>query len=771
MKSTYYAKCDRAVPPIRAGDATDLRKWRLRVDDGRQWWDYVDHPAPADVQRDADRYWLDMLPETEPTLPPPATVQDAVRNGFRFVSRLQTDDGHWAGEYGGPMFLVPGLVIAWYVTGRRDDFLSMPMRIEMVRYLRSREVPATGGWGIHIESPATVFGTALNYVALRLLGVPADDALCTRARDFLHRVPEGTLGIPSWGKFWLASLGLYSWDGMKPVPPELWLLPDWVPAHPWRMWIHTRMVYLPMGYLYGLRLTCPSDALIEDLRAELYPQGYDTVDWSRAPGCVATIDRYIPESKLGEAIWWLLGKYERVHSGRLRKKALALTLQLVENEDDNTGSLDLGPVNKAMNMLVIFHAHGADSARFRDHVAMVKDFMWQAADGMRMNGTNGSQLWDSAFFCQAGYEAGLHADPEFRPVFARALGFLDACQIRRNAPFHSYRHTSKGAWPFSNRQQSYTVSDCTAEGLKAVLQLQATLPDAPRVTDDRIKDAVDVLLSMPNRDGGFASYELIRGPAILEALNPAEVFGNIMIEYSYPECTTASVLGLLAFQGYRPDLGAYRAAEVARVKARALEYIKRVQEPAGGWYGAWGVCYTYATWFAVESLAGAGGDTYATLKHIRRACDFIAGKVKPDGGWGEHYTSCERHVYVQHAESQVVNTAWAVLTLMRAEYPDHTLIRRGIELILSRQRENGSWRQEAIEGVFNKNCMISYPNYKLAFTSWALARYARLFGNPAVRRTADGAVEVVLVKHERGVAEAAVDSGVVADEGHVSPAE
>jgi len=38
-------------------------------------------------------------------------------------------------------------------------------------------------------------------------------------------------------------------------------------------------------------------------------------------------------------------------------------------------------------------------------------------------------------------------------------------------------------------------------------------------------DAVDVILSLQNSDGGFASYELIRGPAWLEKFNPAEVFG------------------------------------------------------------------------------------------------------------------------------------------------------------------------------------------------------------------------------------------------------
>jgi squalene cyclase len=38
-------------------------------------------------------------------------------------------------------------------------------------------------------------------------------------------------------------------------------------------------------------------------------------------------------------------------------------------------------------------------------------------------------------------------------------------------------------------------------------------------------DAVDVLLTMQNPSGGYASYEPVRGPKFLELLNPAEVFG------------------------------------------------------------------------------------------------------------------------------------------------------------------------------------------------------------------------------------------------------
>ena len=48
------------------------------------------------------------------------------------------------------------------------------------------------------------------------------------------------------------------------------------------------------------------------------------------------------------------------------------------------------------------------------------------------------------------------------------------------------------------------------------------------ISKQRMHDAVDVMLGLQNPDGGFASYEVIRGPQWLELLNPAEVFGTRM---------------------------------------------------------------------------------------------------------------------------------------------------------------------------------------------------------------------------------------------------
>ena len=43
-------------------------------------------------------------------------------------------------------------------------------------------------------------------------------------------------------------------------------------------------------------------------------------------------------------------------------------------------------------------------------------------------------------------------------------------QVREDPPDHldHFRHISKGAWTFSDRDHGWQVSDCTAEGLKVI---------------------------------------------------------------------------------------------------------------------------------------------------------------------------------------------------------------------------------------------------------------------------------------------------------------
>ena len=160
----------------------DLSKWRLTATEGRQVWSYEE--APEREQSFAEKYFLGVdkpSDSAEEAALPNSTPEEKLHQAIRFYSKLQLSDGHWGNDYGGPMFLLPGLVITCFITGSE---LAAEKKLQMIRYLRHMQ-RKDGGWGLHIESPSTMFGSALTYVTLRLLGVASDDPAIIAARQWI----------------------------------------------------------------------------------------------------------------------------------------------------------------------------------------------------------------------------------------------------------------------------------------------------------------------------------------------------------------------------------------------------------------------------------------------------------------------------------------------------------------------------------------------------------------------------------------------------------
>nr|XP_025841310.1 lanosterol synthase [Vulpes vulpes] len=662
-------------------------------------------------------------------LPKADTARAAALNGITFYVGLQAEDGHWAGDYGGPLFLLPGLLITCYVA---QIPLPAGYREEIVRYLRSVQLP-DGGWGLHVEDKSTVFGTALNYVSLRILGVGPDDPDLVRARNILHE-KGGAVVIPSWGKFWLAVLNVYSWEGLNTLFPEMWLLPAWAPAHPSTLWCHCRQVYLPMSYCYATRLTAKEDPLVQSLRQELYVEDYAGIDWPAHRSSVAPDELYTPHSWLLRVVYALLNLYERHHSASLRQRAVQRLYEHIAADDRFSKCISIGPISKTINMLVRWYVDGPTSSVFQEHVSRIPDYLWLGLDGMKMQGTNGSQVWDTSFAVQALLEAGAHHRPDFSSSLQKAHEFLRISQVPDNYPDYQkyYRQMSKGGFPFSTLECGWIVADCTAEALKSILLLQEKCSFVTKhVAREQLCDAVAVLLNMKNSDGGFSTYETKRGGHLLELLNPSEVFGDIMIDYTYVECTSAVMQALKLFHQCFPD---HRAGEIRETLQQGLAFCRRKQRADGSWEGSWGVCFTYGTWFGLEAFA-CMGQTYrsgAVCAEVSQACAFLLSRQMADGGWGEDFESCEQRRYVQSTASQIHNTCWALMGLMAVRHPCVEALERGVRCLLRKQLPNGDWPQDNTAGVFNKSCAINYTSYRNVFPIWTLGRFSRLYPESAL---------------------------------------
>jgi len=68
---------------------------------------------------------------------------------------------------------------------------------------------------------------------------------------------------------------------------------------------------------------------------------------------------------------------------------------------------------------------------------------------------------------------------------------------------------------------------------------------------------------------------------------------------------------------------------------------------------------------------------------VHRACEFLVSKQNADGGWGESYLSCVTRKYSVNKQegSQVVNTAWSLLTLMAGNCKNREAVQRCVCLV------------------------------------------------------------------------------------------
>lgn len=612
-------------------------------------------------------------------------------------------------------------VIVRHVVGRRLDAAG---RVALRRHFEVTRTPE-GGWGLHPESPSYVFVTALAYVALRLLGLSPGEPMLKEARGWLWRQPGGVLSIPTWGKFWLAVLDLYDWRGVNPIPPELFLLPVALPVHPRRFYCHTRLIYLAMAVLAGRRARAALGPLSAPLREELYHAPYESVDFAAHRDDIAPGDVAVRPGMALRVVVRALRGWERVCPAPWRRLAIARCLERIRLEQRASAWQGLSPVNGLLNCLALWAADPMDPD-LGASLDGLEAWRWQdAAEGRRYAGAR-SNAWDTAFALRALVAVGKRA-----PVSAvrRGAAFLRATQVREDLPpdLEGWRDPIRGGWCFSDGAHRWPVSDCTAEAVGALRAAEAAglVPREERISLTRLSEAVAFVLARQNADGGFGTYERRRGARWLEALNPSEMFGHCMTERSYVECTASCVSALAELRNAYPPL-ATPALEGAI--ARGVRALRGAQRPDGAVLGFWGINVTYGLFHFVRGLRAVG--THPDDPALAAAARWLSGAQRADGGWGEHHRGALEGRYVPHPEGQAVMTSWALLALMEILPPDAEPIERGVAWLVARQRRDGSWPPEAVNGVFFGAAMLDYRLYRTYFPAWALARHAARTGIP-----------------------------------------
>jgi lanosterol synthase len=390
-----------------------------------------------------------------------------------------------------------------------------------------------------------------------------------------------------------------------------------------------------MSHLAARRFTIPSNPLLDQIREEIYIESYSTINFSSFRGVVLPCHGHQEKSWILKVLFWVLVNIWMPYlcPKAISQRAEATTYNLIKLTNEATNFTGIISVDKFLMLISCYAQEGPDSTHVRRHQETSFEYLWIESQGMQVMSVHSGQIWDASLTLQAMIQAGLGEKPEFNDSISRAHDFVAQQQylVDWPNPETCFRASRLGGWPFGAKHQGYAVSDCTAEALKAVLILQGPLKYPNLVSEQRIKLAVDNLLRNQNSSGGLSTYEPNRATPLLEHLNATELFRKVMVEYDHIECTSSAVTALDLFRNLGNE---YRSKEVNRSIDRGIQFIRQSQRDDGSWLGHWGVCFTYAAMFALEALAVAG-ETYDNSSRVKLACDFLLGKQKADGGWGE----------------------------------------------------------------------------------------------------------------------------------------
>uniref|UniRef100_A0A0D9X6A3 Squalene cyclase N-terminal domain-containing protein n=1 Tax=Leersia perrieri TaxID=77586 RepID=A0A0D9X6A3_9ORYZ len=135
---------------------------------------------------------------------------------------------------------------------------------------------------------------------------------------------------------------------------------------------------------------------------------------------------------------------------------------------------------------------------------------WNKARGNCAKIYDGTQNWEIGLIVQSICSTGLI--DEYGPTIQRAHSYIKKAQVPRNHPGDQsrwYRHISKGSWALSTVDNGWGSSDTTAEVLRALLLLSKFSPNlvGKPMEEERLRDTVDFLLSLKNKDGSISTFE------------------------------------------------------------------------------------------------------------------------------------------------------------------------------------------------------------------------------------------------------------------------
>jgi squalene-hopene/tetraprenyl-beta-curcumene cyclase len=304
-------------------------------------------------------------------------------------------------------------------------------------------------------------------------------------------------------------------------------------------------------------------------------------------------------------------------------------------------------------------------------------------------------------------EAGLSGE---HPALVKAGNWLLKKQTRVKGDWHVKGNGAEpGGWYFQYHNEYYPDNDDT--GVVLISLQNIDLRDEKKKAE-AINRGLRWVLGMQGSDGGWGAFERNNNKVILNNIPYAD--HGAVLDPSTSDLT-GRILEVLGRFGHRKDSPSVK---------RAIRFLKKEQEYDGCWYGRWGVNYIYGTHLVLQGLASVREDMKAP--YVRRAVEWLLDHQNEDGGWGETCETYSDPTLRGQGPSTASQTAWAVLGLMSAGEHDHPAVQQGIDFLLDRQTQDGTWEEEEWTGTgFPKVFYLRYHFYRHYFPLAALGKFYR----------------------------------------------
>lgn len=655
----------------------------------------ISGPEDLCLAGDLDTKGPGTIHSTEADLPPsrggsPADGAAAAMAAARdHLLGLQDPKGWWKGDLETNVTMdCEDLLLREFLGIRTDEGTAAT-----AKWIRSQQ-REDGTWATFFGGPGDLNTTIESYVALRLAGDTPDAPHMAKAGAFVI----GAGGIECsrvFTRLWLALFGLWSWDALPALPPEVIFFPSWVPlnVYDFACWARQTVVALTVVATHrpAHRLNFDVDEL---LTGEPAPP---------KPGITTVAGRFW-------ALDSVLHAYERHRPTWVRHLALRVAERWIVRRQEADGSWG-GIQPPWVYSLIALYLQGypINHPVMAAGLAGLESFTLDDERGRRLEACQ-SPIWDTALGIVALSDAGLAPDD---PALRRAAEWLVGQEVRCPGDWAIRRpQLPPGGWAFEFENDVYPDVDDTAEVVLALRRVSGVVGAA-----EAIDRAVRWAEGMQSAGGGWAAFDADNTRQVLTKL-PFCDFGEV-IDPPSSDVTAHIIEMLVAEGGHDPDR-----------LARGLAWLRAEQETDGAWFGRWGVNYIYGIASAVPTLVAAG--VPRDDPGIRHAVTWLAAHQHESGGWGEDLRSYDDpKTWAGRGEPTASQTAWALIALLAAGERGE-VAQRGVAWLVEHQRADGTWDEPWYTGTgFPWDFSINYHLYRLIFPVMALGRWVN--GDPSDR--------------------------------------